>query len=193
MISFSFHLILSISRNLTKIRSLVVRSKIDHDLFIITCHFFLILLYTPFDDHVHEIIRFSFFVYFISCLKFFEWWIVKYLPSFFYITDCIPLFRIRKNLLKQSILYSLSIFLFPDGSLNSSRIAWIFYRDWISMSLRISLTEGIDIGGLYFSLFNSELIFYFIASNLLLWNSSNIFLKSEWIIFYVITTDLFGS
>ena len=137
MISFSFHLILSISRNLTKIRSLVMWCKIDHNFFIITCHFFFKLLYTTFDDHIHEIIWFSFFVYFITCLKFFEWWIVKYLPSFFYIIDCIPLFRIRKNLLKQSILYSLSIFLFPDGSLNSSRIAWIFYRDWISISFKI--------------------------------------------------------
>jgi hypothetical protein len=60
------------------------------------------------------------------------------------------LFRMMKNLLKQSIFYNLSILRFPEGSLYSSLIAWMFSKDWISILLRISLTEGISMGGFSF-------------------------------------------
>ena len=168
MISFSFCLVLSVGCNLSKIGSLVMRGKINHNLFVITSQFLFILLHTSLNYYIHKLILLPLLVNLMPRLKFHKTRIIKYLPPLLYIFIEVPLFKMRKNLLKHNIFSNRSIFLFPDGNLYSSRIVLIFSKDCISISFKISLTEGISIGGFYFNLCNSLFILFFIISNLLL-------------------------
>ena len=61
--------------------------------------------------------------------------------------DIAPLFKMIKNLLKLSILYNLSILLFPGGLLNYSLMQLIFYNDcwqWIDADEVIPFTMLIE-------------------------------------------------
>lgn len=143
MISLSFCLILCISLHFSKIWTFIMWSKINNNLFIITRKSLLILLYTSFNNNIHIIISIAFTVNLFTSLMFLKGTIIKYFPSFLYMIYLLPLFKMIKNLLKLSILYNLSILLFPGGLLNYSLMQLIFYNDCISIVFKISLIDGI--------------------------------------------------
>lgn len=152
VISLALSLVLTISLHFSKIWTFVVRSKVHHNFGIVTCHFLFILFDTTLDDDIHVLVSISLSIYNLSSLILLKSWVIKYLPTLLYINTWLPLLRIIKNLLKQSILSNLSIFLLPGGRLYSSLIALMFSSDCIYILLRISLTDGISIGGLSFNL-----------------------------------------
>lgn len=151
MVSFSLFLIFCVALYLSEIGTLIVRSKIDHNLLVVAGQFLLILLDAALDDDIHIVISLSLRVNLCACLKLFKSGVLKNLPTLFCMTSEVPLLRMMKNLLKLSIFSRRSMFLLPGGSLYSSRMALMFSRDCISMLLRMSLTDGMSIGGLSFS------------------------------------------
>lgn len=128
MVPFSFFLIFTVALHLSKVGSLIVRSKVDHYFFIVAGHFTFELLDAAFDNDIHELIRISLLIDSGSWLKFLELAVIKYFPSFLCIDQGLHLFRIMKNLLKFSIRSNLSIFRFPGGNLNSYRMALMFSK-----------------------------------------------------------------
>ena len=143
MISFTFSLILTITLHLSEIWTLIMWSEVYYYFSIVARHFLLVLFDTAFDYHIHIFICIPLLVYDLSSLILLKSRIIKYFPTLLYIYNWLPLLRMIKNLLKQSICSNLSIFLFPGGKLYYSFIAFIFYSDWIYILLRMSLTEGI--------------------------------------------------
>ena len=176
MISLPFCLILTIPLHLSKIGALIVRGEVDNNFGIIARRFFLVLFDTTFDYHIHVFISIPLLINNLSSLVLLKHRIIKYFPTLLCINKELPLFRMIKNLLKHSIFSNLSIFLLPGGKLYYSFIAFMFYKDWIYILFRISLTEGIYMGGFYFNLFSYPIILFLMESNLLLLKSSNIFL-----------------
>lgn len=151
MVSFSLLLVFGVPLHFSKIGAFIVRSEVDHDLLIIAGKFLLVLLDAALDDDIHVIVSFPFRVNLGACLKFLKGGVLEDLPSLFCITNGVPLLRMMKNLLKLSIFSRRSMFLLPGGNLYSSLMALMFSRDCISMLFRMSLTEGISMGGLSFN------------------------------------------
>ena len=151
MVSFSLLLVLCIALHFSEIGALIVRCEVDHNFLIVAGQFLFILFDAALDDDIHVVVSLSFGVNLCACLKFLEGRVLKYLPSLFCVTNGVPLLRMMKNLLKLSIFSRRSMFLLLGDNLYSSRMALMFSRDCISMLLRMSLTEGMSIGGLSLS------------------------------------------
>ena len=154
VVPFAFLLVLTVALDFSKVGPFVVRSEVYCQFGVVTGCFLLVLLHAPLYYHIHVFVSISLLVDLLASLELLECWVIEDFPAFFWVRQQVPLFRMIKNLLKQSIFYNLSIFLFPEGSLYSSLIALMFSKDCISILLRISLTEGISMGGFSFKRFS---------------------------------------
>lgn len=85
MISSAFRLVFSVTLNFSKVRSLVMRGKVDYDLFIIAGQPLLVLLDTSFDDNIHVVISISLRVYLFAGLELLKRTVIEYLPFFLYV------------------------------------------------------------------------------------------------------------
>lgn len=68
MVPLGFLIFFSNKLSLAKIRTLVVRDKVNCNLFMVRSGLLLILLNTSFYDYIHKILHVSFFVNFMSLL-----------------------------------------------------------------------------------------------------------------------------
>jgi len=176
MIPFTFTLIFTVTLYFSEVGTFIMWGKVDSNFSIVAGGFLLVLFNTTFDDNIHVFISISLFINNLSSFILLKNRVIKYFPTFLCIYTNLPLLRMMKNLLKQSIFSNLSVFLLPGGRLYYSLIACMFSSDWIYILFRISLTEVISIGGFSFNLLSSPVILFLIESNLLLLKSSNIFL-----------------
>lgn len=86
----------------------------------------------------------------------------------------VHLFKITKNLLKESMESMRSTFLRPIGTYSYRFRLLIFSIDWMPRSLMRLLMLRVRVGVYYWSFYFSLSILLFMASNLLFSNSSSI-------------------
>lgn len=145
--SFSFLVPFTHKLRISKIGSLIIGDKVNHNFRIIRCLFILQLLNTSFDNNIHIIFKITLFVDLLPLLNGEELYMLINFISFLWIELFVHLLRTRKNLLKASILSNFYRFLLPGAFLSSLYMLWMFYKDWTERFCRSLFMFAVYSGG----------------------------------------------
>ena len=175
MMPFCLLVFLSNKLSLSEIRTLIMGDKIDSDFFVVGGGFLFILFNATLYHNVHKVFDFPFLVDLVTLLNDQKLAVIIDSYPLFYVGVVVPLLRMRKNLLKESIVSILYTFLLPEVGLSYLSRFRRFYRDWMLRSFNITLTLTVRTGVSSLSFYISLVILLDIAENRQFWNSSNIF------------------